>query len=123
MTDCNRFAEPICAWSDLPTSGCAHCHGKHANPEPMGIYAPSGSAGRPIDLGSYRGQPYYRRAESLPIPDHGPICACGRPAGDAFVCPACVDGLEVYLGDVPALVEDLEVAAQKRDRVTLGKWR
>ena len=39
------------------------------------------------------------------------------------MCPACVDGLEVHLGDVPALVEDLEVAAQKRDRVTVAARR
>ena len=123
MTDCNRHAEPICDWSDLPISGCAHCHGRHDNPEPLGIHTPPARPGRPVDLGGYRGEPYYRRAENLPAPDHGPICACGRPAGDAFVCPACVDGLEVCLGDVPALVEDLEVAAQKRDRVTVGTRR
>ena len=123
MIDRNRHAEPICDWSDLPISGCAHCHGRHDNPEPLGVRTPPSRPGRPVDLGGYRGEPYYRRAESLPMPDHGPICACGRPAGDAFVCPTCLDALEVHLGDVPALVEDLEVAAQKRDRVTLGKWR
>ena len=123
MIDRNRHAEPICDWSDLPISGCAHCHGRHDNPEPLGVRTPPSRPGRPVDLGGYRGEPYYRRAESLPMPDHGPICACGRPAGDAFVCPACMDGLEVCLGDVPALVEDLEVAAQKRDRVTVGTRR
>ena len=123
MTDRNRHAEPICDWSDLPISGCAHCHGRTDAPEPIGIRTPPARPGRPVDLGGYRGEPYYRRAESLPIPEHGPICACGRPAGDAFVCPACVDGLEVCLGDVPALVEDLEVSAQRRDRVHVGTRR
>ena len=123
MTDHNRHAEPICDWSDLPTTGCAHCHGRHDNPEPLGVHTPPARPGRPVDLGSYRGEPYYRRAESLPTPDHGPICACGRPAGDAFVCPSCLDALEVHLGDVPALVEDLDIAAQKRDRVTVGTRR
>ena len=120
MTDHNRHAEPICAWSDLPISGCAHCHGRTDAPEPIGLRALPGKPGRPVDLGGYRGEPYYRRAESLPIPEHGPICACGRPAGDAFVCPACVDGLEVCLGDVPALVEDLDVAAQRLARVSVN---
>lgn len=23
----NRHGEPICDWSDLPTTGCAHCTG------------------------------------------------------------------------------------------------
>ena len=120
MTDHNRHAEPICAWSDLPISGCAHCHGRTDAPEPIGLRALPGKPGRPVDLGGYRGEPYYRRAESLPIPDHGPICACGRPAGDAFVCPACVDDLDRCLGDVPALVEDLDVAAQRLARVSVN---
>ena len=117
------MSDPRCDWSDLPPATCAHCQGHHETPEPLGTYQPPAPSGSPFDLGQYRGLPYYRRAESLPIPDHGPICACGRPAGDAFVCPACVDGLEVCLGDVPALVEDLEVAAQRRDRVTVGTRR
>ena len=27
MTDRNRHGEPICDWSDLPVTGCAHCTG------------------------------------------------------------------------------------------------
>lgn len=123
MIDHNRHKEPICDWSDLPISGCAHCHGRHDNPEPLGVHTSPARPGRPVDLGGYRGHPYYRPATNLPTPEHGPVCVCGRPAGDAFVCPACVDLLEVHLGDVPALVEDLEVAAEKRDRVTVGTRR
>ena len=119
MTDHNTHGEPICGWSDLPISGCAHCHGRTDAPEPIGLRTPPARPGRPVDLGGYRGEPYYRRAESLPIPDHGPICACGRPSGDAFVCPACVDDLDRCLGDVPALVEDLDIAAQRLARVSI----
>ena len=123
MTSSKPELETRCDWSDLPAATCAHCQGHHETPEPLGTYQPPAPSGSPVDLGQYRGLPYYRAAHSLPQPEHGPACGCGRPAGDAFVCPVCVDLLEVYLGDVPALVEDLEVAAQRRDRVTVGTRR
>ena len=112
-----------CDWSDLPTATCAHCQGHHEVPEPLGTYQPPAPAGTPVSLGHYQGLPYYRPARSVPQPGHGPACACGRPAGDAYVCPTCLDLLEVHLGDAPALVEDLEVAAQRRDRVTITARR
>lgn len=117
------MSDPRCDWSDLPPATCAHCQGHHETPEPLGTYQPPAPSGSPVDLGQYRGLPYYRAAHSLPRPEHGPTCGCGRPAGDAFVCPVCVDLLEVHLGDVPALVEDLDIAAQKRDRVTIPARR
>ena len=116
MNDRNRYHEPICEFSDLPTAMCAHCSGKTGNPEPIGLHALPSKPGRPVELGSYRGLGYCQPA-IVPMPSSGRICDCGRPAGDAFCCPACIDMLEVHLGDVPALIEDLEVAAQRRDRV------
>lgn len=121
MTEHNKQGEPICEFSDLPVVMCAHCSGKTGTPEPIGLHALPSKPGRPVDLGSYRGIGYHSPGQ-VPVPDHGRPCACGRPAGDAFICPACLDLLEVHLGDVPAMVEDLEIAAQRRDRVTVG-WR
>lgn len=120
VSDRNKQGEPICGYSDLPTAMCAHCSGKTGNPEPIGLHALPSKPGRPVDLGSYRCIGYHSPGQ-VPVPDHGRPCACGRPAGDAFICPACLDLLEVHLGDVPAMVEDLEVAAQRRDRVTVQR--
>ena len=114
----NRHGEPICDWSDLPTTGCAHCTGKTGNPEPIGLHALPSKPGRPVDLGSYRCIGYHSPGQ-VPVPDHGRPCACGRPAGDAFMCPQCVDDLDRCLGDVPALVEDLDIAAQRLTRLTV----
>lgn len=38
---------------------------------------------------------------------------CQRRAGDGYVCAQCVEDWETCLGDVAALVEDLQVAARK----------
>ena len=116
MNDRNAHGEPICEYSDLPTAMCAHCTGNTTQPEILGPASQPRTPGRPVDLGEYQGLGFYRPGQ-VPMPDHGRTCACGRPAGDAFVCPACVDDLEVYLANVPALIENLEVAAQRRDRV------
>lgn len=116
MTEHNKQGEPICEFSDLPVVMCAHCSGKTGNPELIGLHALPSKPGRPVDLGEYQALGYCRPA-IVPMPSGGRICDCGRPAGDAFCCPACIDMLEVHLGNVPALIEDLEVAAQRRDRV------
>ena len=112
----NCHGEPICDWSDLPTAMCAHCTGNTTQPEILGPASRPRTPGRPVNLGEYQGLGFYRPGQ-VPMPDHGRTCACGRPAGDAFVCPACVDDLEVYLANVPALIENLDLAAQRRDRV------
>jgi len=44
------------------------------------------------------------------------VPACGYLAGDAFICPSCVEAWECDLGNVAAMVEDLEVAARKQVR-------
>ncbi len=43
-------------------------------------------------------------------------CACGRPVQDATICQGCSDRLERALGDVPALVQDLEVTRFRQSR-------
>ena len=120
--DPNRHGEPICDWSDLPTTGCAHCTGAKLD-VPADQTPADRRPARPgvvVQLAAYRGLPYYAPSP-VPMPTGGQTCQCGRPAGDAFICPACLDLLEVHLGDVPAMVEDLEVAAQRRDRVTVQR--
>ena len=59
----------------------------------------------------------------VPTPQTGPPCGCcDRLAGDAFVCPQCMDWCEVFLADCPALLHELGVQARheartsKRDR-------
>lgn len=44
------------------------------------------------------------------------VARCERRAGDGFVCAQCVEEWETCLGDIPALVEDLGIAEQKRVR-------
>ena len=120
MPDRNRHGEAICDWSDLPVTGCAHCTGAtldipadqtpaHHRPAKPGVV---------VRLDTYRGLPYYAPSR-VATPASGVICRCGRPAGDAFMCPQCVDDLDRCLGDMPALAEDLDVAAQRLARVAI----
>ena len=44
------------------------------------------------------------------------VPSCDYLAGDGFVCPTCVEEWEVHLGNVTALVEDLELAQRKQAR-------
>jgi hypothetical protein len=44
------------------------------------------------------------------------VAHCQRRAGDGFVCRQCVEDWETCLGDVAALVEDLQIAARKQVR-------
>ncbi len=43
-------------------------------------------------------------------------CACGRPVQDAIICQGCSDRLERALGDIPALVHDLEITRSRQSR-------
>ena len=116
----NRHGEPICDWSDLPTTGCAHCTGAKLD-VPADVEPTDHRPARPgvvVRLDTYRGWSYYAPS-TVPAPAGGQTCQCGRPAGDAFMCPQCVDDLDRCLGDVPALVEDLDIAAQRLARVTV----
>lgn len=115
----SRHGEPICDWSDLPTTGCAHCTGAKQD-VPADQTSPARRPARPgvvVQLAAYRGLPYYAPS-TVPAPAGGQTCQCGRPAGNAFMCPQCVDDLDRCLCDVPALVEDLDIAAQRLTRLT-----
>ncbi len=43
-------------------------------------------------------------------------CACGRPVQDATICQGCSGRLERALGDIPALVHDLEITRSRQSR-------
>ena len=113
--------EERCEMTDLPRLMCAHCSGRVDEVEVIGTYVPpSGDPVRLVraDLSAYRTLPYYppveRRVSGV---DGGRLCRCGAPCGDAFVCSSCADDLDRCLGDVPALIEDLDIAATRLDRV------
>jgi len=58
----------------------------------------------------------YAAAQTMRSESGNPCQVCGRGAGDAFICAQCAEQWEVHLGNVPSLVEDLTIAAQKRVR-------
>ena len=62
-------------------------------------------------LGEYQSRPWTtpRDVKVVDSPNLCQVPGCTRPAGDAFVCAACLDDLEVALGNIPSLLEDLEV--------------
>jgi hypothetical protein len=41
-------------------------------------------------------------------------CVCGEPAGDAFLGKRCAERLERALGDLPALIEDLDITLTRQ---------
>ena len=48
------------------------------------------------------------------------VPSCGYLAGDAYVCPSCVEAWECDLGNVAAMVEDLGIAERKQARFSDG---
>ena len=119
VSEHNKQGEPICEFSDLPVVMCAHCSGRTIEPEPIGVRSLPAKPGRVIPLDTYQHDRAWHRPGQVPIPDRGKTCRCGRPAGDAFVCPTCIDCLEVHLANVPGLVVELDITAQRRDRVRI----
>jgi hypothetical protein len=70
-------------------------------------------------LSGYHVDEHGRLQSTLMMTGDGNPCMvahCQRRAGDGFVCRQCVEDWETCLGDVAALVEDLEVAARKQVR-------
>lgn len=41
-------------------------------------------------------------------------CLCGKPARDAFLCRACTETLRRTLGDLPALIADLDLTLARQ---------
>ena len=111
-----------CDYSDLPSDQCAHCTGATEHrwslkaAERLTHIEPDRRTWRPVsnELGAGR---LYSPAV-VPMPSHGSPCqACGKLAGDHFVCPACIEQLECDCANVPALVEQLNVTITRLDNV------
>lgn len=74
---------------------------------------------RPIPA-DYESRPW-SEPRDVKIVDSQTLCRvphCTKPSGDqSFCCTHCLDDLEVALGDVPALMEDLLVTLMRQDRM------
>lgn len=57
---------------------------------------------------------YDGKAQLMKVEAGDPCRVCGRGAGTAFICRQCAEEWEVHLGNVPSLLEDLTLAAQRR---------
>jgi hypothetical protein len=123
---------PVCELTDLPRlmCSCAEHDGwafdfddlepsEHAMfaADPEAPAAPPRMTPRAIP--EYQAEPWCE-ARNVPLVTTGSTCeVCNRhPAGDAFVCPECLDDLRVHLGDVPGLLDDLDVMGSRQARVT-----
>lgn len=124
---------PICPLTDLPRLLCGcrdHAEwafddddltqaerdylGSHPMPETVRVR----TIVRPIP-GEYGSRPWseMRDVKIVDSPVSCQVPHCDKPAGDAYVCAHCLDDLEVALGDVPALMEDLLVTLMRQDRM------
>lgn len=116
--------EPICDRSDLPTWMCDCCT---TTPHQRRI---GGLAVITINQAEHIAQkplPQYRM-HRRPIANYPAgteaewatgqpeVIRCNHPHPDGHICPACTDAFHQVLGDIPALVEDLEIAITKQTR-------
>jgi hypothetical protein len=120
---------PLCEQSDLPRVLCAHCDSFTmteaessylAGLEGELVTVASEGRTRVVDLPAAYGGGGWSQPQQARVLEDGNLCGvtdCARAAGDAFVCPQCLDGFEVALGDVPALLEDLLVTVTRQHRV------
>ena len=116
------MAEVICDYSDLPDVMCAHCTGTTEHgwslkaAERLTHIEPDRRTWRPVSSEMGAGRLYSPAV--VPMPSHGSPCqACGKLAGDYFVCPACIEQLECDCANVPALVEQLNITIARLDNV------
>lgn len=75
--------------------------------------------GKPIP--EYDSRPLFTPA-AVSFPRHGECQSpgCDHPAGDAYLCPACLDRAEVILANIPRLIPDLEAHAYGTVRFSGG---
>lgn len=122
---------PVCELTDLPRlmCSCAEHNGwafdfDDLEPSEHAMFAADPKQPGParktktVTLPEYKAEPWCE-ARNVPLVTTGSTCeVCGRhPAGDAFVCPECLDDLRVHLGDVPGLLDDLDVMGNRQSRV------
>ena len=70
---------------------------------------------RNLDL-EHASHNYYPDVQLMKVEAGEPCRVCGRGAGNAFICRQCAEEWERHLGNVPSLLEDLDLAAQRRVR-------
>jgi hypothetical protein len=127
---------PICELTEIPRLLCHHCEsftmteGERAYL--TGRFGPGSWTAEQIrargeyghlvvDTTDYRHSKPWSEPMDVKVVDSTVLCrvpGCTRPSGDAFVCPQCLDDLEVALADVPALMEDLTVLTMRQARFT-----
>lgn len=69
-----------------------------------------------VELDMQHASHQYAKAQVMKVEAGEPCRVCGRGAGNAFICRQCAEEWEVHLGNVPSLLEDLTLAAQRRVR-------
>lgn len=122
------------AWSpdvdDLDLTEIAYLRGETGPTSPQPVHHQI----TPVPLPAYGRARPWSTAVNVELPKTGRTCgACGdRPAGDAFICPECADDLRIHLGDVPGLLDDLDVLGARqavvntrpveRTTVTTTRW-
>jgi len=108
----------ICPRCNLETAldGSCDCPEQDRVPLPRTTFRRVNVRTEVLDLAA---KPYAAPSLDVKIALSGNPCrvpSCDYLAGDGFVCPTCVEEWEVHLGNVTALVEDLELAQVGRVR-------
>lgn len=117
--------ETRCHWSDLPADQCAHCHGHASDVEHAALVEPVTPPARVVwstkaPRATQDAPREPRKTPKAPEPTRTANgsqaeCACGRPTRDqAVLCDDCTEQLERALGDVGAVVADLEVTLTRQ---------
>ena len=126
---------PLCDVTEIPRLLCDHCgressftmtETERAYLAGHEVYAPATSAPPVVSrIEEYSGGSW-SEPRDVKVVDSSTICrtpGCTRPSGDAFVCAPCADDLEMCLGDVPKLVEDLQVMEARQVRMNRNQPR
>lgn len=117
---------PLCDQSDLPRLLCSHCDGFTMTEAERAyldgdvtIPVNAERHAHPVAMPEYQSRPW-SEPRDVKVADGSVICStpgCTRPSGDLFVCSYDMDDLEVALGNVPALLQDLEVMLTRQHRL------
>lgn len=123
MTEATGVALDLqrCAWTDMQRGWCVCPDCLPIRPVRRAADMPQETLGRTLSVvNPSRYTNTYGTPQRLPERLTGPLCrvpSCQKQAGDAFVCPNCIEELEVALADAAALLEDLDIAARKQAKV------
>lgn len=111
--------EPICEHTDLLRATCAHCTGatelRHGD---RALTTPTYDARKGTPIGGGEVSAPLFNPGAVTLPGWGQPCtSCGALAGESYLCPRCVEQLEVDCANAPMLLDQLEVAITRMDRV------